>query len=476
LRAARKGAFAALLAAALPLDAAAQFELPGAKSAPEGMPDFGGPPPRVDAPPRTLTGDLRYQYGYGSESEVVYRRDRDLDRRLRDNSTIATPQVNGLVVYRPTPWLATTLEMIVEKEIPLQEEDFVTLPSGEVQRPQKRHVSLLVDQAFATVRNDSGRTQVHVGRRNYEDDRHWLYDTSMDVVAATFREGVFRAEVSMGREILVDLDLAPQNRQVKDRIDTFMLYGEYRGIEDLRLAAYSITRHDRSGVEGRPQLLGLRALGNPADGLNYWAELAYTGGHDATGRKFSGQGLDAGFTYSFARVAHRPHVSLGYAFGSGDANPNDSRNREFRQSGLQSNEIRLGGIPKFKIYGETLDPELSNLHILTAGIGFRPTPQTSVELVYHAYRLDQVAQELRNSALTAEMNQLDNVAPSKDVGRALDIVLGFRNVFGLKRLGIDLRAGWFYPGKAFRRNEGDEENPVIRDAQTGATLVAKLWW
>jgi alginate production protein len=476
LRAAKRAAYAALLTAALPLAAPAQFQLPGSKPAPEAVPDFGGPPPRVDAPPRTMAGGLTYQYGYGSESEIVYRRDRDLDRRLRDNSLLLTPQLNGVVVYRPTPWLATTLEIIVEKEIPAQEEDFVILPSGEVQRPQKRRLSLLVDQAFATVRSDSGRTQVHAGRRNYEDDRHWLYDTSMDMVAATFREGTLRAEASMGREILVDLDLAPQNRQVKDRVDTFMLYGEYRGIEDLRLAAYSITRNDRAQREGRPRLLGLRALGNPTDGLRYWTDLAVTAGRDESGRRFAGRALDVGFTYNFTRLAHQPSVALGYAAGSGDANPADGRNREFRQSGLQSNEIRLGGIPKFKIYGEVLDPELSNLHVFTAAVGFRPTPQSSIEIVYHRYRLDKLAEGLRNSELTAEMNQLDTLLPSKHVGRALDLVLGFRNVFGLKRLGIDLRAGWFFPGKAFRRNEGDDENPVIRDAQTGATMVAKFWW
>jgi len=476
LRAARRAACATLLTAALPLAAQAQFQLPASKPAPEAAPDFGGPPPRVDAPPRTMSGGLQYQYGYGSESEIVYRRDADLDRRLRDNSLLLTPQLNGVVVYRPTPWLAATLEMIVEKELAVHEEDFVALPGGEIQRPQKRRLSLLVDQAFATLRNDSGRTQVHAGRRNYEDDRHWLYDTSMDTVAATFREGTLRAEVSMGREVLADLELAPRNREVRDRTDTFIFYGEYRGIEDLRLAAYSITRNDRARQEGRPRLFGVRALGNPSDGLRYWTDLAATAGRDEAGRKFAGRGLDAGFTYSFTKVAHQPSVALGYAMGTGDANPNDGRNHEFRQSGLQSNEIRLGGIPKFKIYGEALDPELSNLQIFTAGIGFRPTPQTSVELVYHAYKLDKVAETLRNSALTAEMNQLDTVPPSKDVGRALDIVLGFRNVFGLKRLGIDLRAGWFFPGKAFRRNEGDEDNPVIRDAQSGATMVAKFWW
>jgi alginate production protein len=51
-----------------------------------------------------------------------------------------------------------------------------------------------------------------------------------------------------------------------------------------------------------------------------------------------------------------------------------------------------------------------------------------------------------------------------------------RQVFGLRRFGIDLRLGWFFPGKAFIRNDGDDENPILRKADKGFTFVAKFWW
>lgn len=443
-----------------PAIAVAQFQLPGIT-------------PDAKAPALKLPAVLRYQYGYGSESEAVYRRDRDLDRGLRDNESIVTPQLNGFVVYRPTSWFEMTLEMIAEKEIAVQEEDFVTLPSGEIQQPVKRRASLLVDQAFVAVRNVTAPFEFALGRRNYEDERHWLYDTSMDIASAAFRQGPFRAEAFMGREVLVDLDLAPQKREVRDRIDTFILYADYRGIEDLRLAAYTIDRNDRALQEGHPRLYGLRALGNPSDRFNYWAELAWLRGKDELAKKFSGYGLDLGYTYRLTWLPMHPNVSVGYAYGSGDPDPADSRNREFRQSGLQSNETRLGGIPKFKIYGEALDPDVSNLKILTVGFGLRPTPSSSVELVLHRYELDEFAESLRGTALTAEPNQLGR---SKDLGKALDIVVAFRNLFGVRRLGVDVRAGWFEPGNAFLRNEGDEENPLIRSAHNSFAVIAKLWW
>lgn len=451
----------ALVLAVAPAAAAlAQFQLPPKSQ--------DGKPPALKLP-----AVLKYQYAYGSESEAAYRRDRDLDRGLRDNELILTPQLNGLLVYRPNAWFETTVEMIAEREFAAREEAFVELPSGEIQRPARRRASLVVDQAFIAVRNVTAPFEFALGRKNHEDERHWLLDTSMDIASAAVRSGTFRAEAIMGRETLVDLDIAPHKRQTRDRIDTLILYTDYRGFQDHVVAAYTINRHDRAREEGRPRLLGLRALGSPSYRLRYWAELAWLRGEDELARKFSGHGADVGFTYRYIDLPMHPNVTVNLAYGSGERDPSGSRNREFRQSGLQSNETRFGGIPEFRIYGEALDPELSNLKILTVGLGFRPTPSSSVDIAFHRYRLDELAEGLRSTALTAELNQL---GLSRDVGEAVDVVLGFRNVFGLRRLGIDLRAGWFRPGSAFLRNEGDEEDPIIRPAHKAFALVAKIWW
>jgi alginate production protein len=294
----------------------------------------------------------------------------------------------------------------------------------------------------------------------------------MDIVSASFRQGYFRAEATFGREVWEGMDFF--GPQTEDRINTSMLYVEYRGVEDLKLAGYSIVRNDLD-LKERPRLLGVRALGTPSDRFNYWADVGWLLGKDQSSRKFSGFGFDVGGTYRFTDLPYYPAVTLSYAFGSGDGNPDDSKNHEFRQSGLQSNEARVATIPKFKYYGEVLDPELSNVNIFTLGVGFRLAPSVSVELAYHRYRLDKIADEIRNWALTAQMNQVDTQL-SKDVGSALDVVFGFRNMFGLRRLGMDLRIGWFFPGKAFLRNDGDEDNPIIRGADKGFTIVTKFWW
>ena len=201
---------------------------------------------------------MPFQYSIGTESEVLYFRNRDLNSRVRDNSTILRPQVKGFFVYRPTEWLATTVELILDKDIPVNEQKAITLPSGEIQLAQKRHASLLFNQAFVTVKPPDSKFELNVGRRNYEDTRHWLYDTSLDIASLAFKHGHFRAEAFVGREVLWDLDLLKAEQ--KNRVNTHVLLADYRGIEDLTLSAFVIERDDRARLEGRPVLMGLSAI------------------------------------------------------------------------------------------------------------------------------------------------------------------------------------------------------------------------
>lgn len=451
-------AFVPPAAAAAPM---AQFQLPRAAQ-------------RLGRPERPVTQFLTYQYSYGSESDITYRRDRDLDNRLRDNALILAPQINGYFIYRPNNRVEMMLEMFLEKEIAAHEERIVTLPSGDQQPRERRHPSLAIDQAWVKFKS-LGPVELTLGRRNFEDDRHWLYDTSLDVVAVKFKHATFNAELSYGRKDLVNLDLTKAVKET--RTDNAMAYLEYRGIEDIKLAGYAIRRDDRTGKEGKPLLLGLRAYGMPTDRFNFWSELAFQRGKDEDKKDMAGHAIDAGATYRFPGLPLHPSVTLGYASASGDANAKDNKNTEFRQTGLQSNEFKMGGVSKFKYYGEALDPELSNLQILTVGLGIRPTTTTHVELVYHKYRANEFADEIRNWALTARMNQDPSRPPSKDVGHALDIVLGFRNLFGVRRLGLDLRAGWFSPGKAFRNEAtGTPAGPPFRNADKGFSVLAKFWY
>ena len=301
----------------------AQFQLP--QASPDG-----------EAPPKPLVGRLIYEYSYGSESDIAYRRNPDLNNRVRDDFLILKPELNGTVTYRPTDWLETSLELIFEREFPMLEEDRIVLPDGQIAIAPDRKFSLIVDQAFVTIKDFTDPFEFTLGRRNFEDDRHWLYDTSLDGMVVLFKQDNIRAEFSAGRESWYDLDLL--TREKTSRNNTYMLYANYRGIEDIKLAGYTIFRDDRDGLEGQPLWFGLHSQGMVSDNFSYWTELSLLLGEDELSRDFSAYGVDLGGTYRFTDLPFNPNVTLGFALGSGDSNPNSGTSNEFRQTGLQSNE------------------------------------------------------------------------------------------------------------------------------------------
>ncbi|MGI9434627.1 MAG: alginate export family protein [Geminicoccaceae bacterium] len=395
-----------------------------------------------------LAKDLRLEYVFGTEAELEYLRDLDLQRDLKDNAMILAPTVFGSVTYRPTSWLETWLEVTAEKLIAIHEEDPVILPDGSQVPADKKPLSLLVDQAYARYKPPGEIYEVTVGRRNFEDQRLWLYDTALDGVILTLKPGDFNIETSVTRENAVDLDLTAPSPT--SDTNNFIVYGDYRGIEDHRLAGYFILLDE---PDENPQIFGGRSIGRPTDAFNYWTELAFARGRNSDGEPIDGHAYEAGATYRFLDLPLQPSLSLGYAFGSGDRYPDDGKDGAFRQTGLSSNEGRFGGVTQFVTYGEALAPELSNIHIFTAGFGFRPTPGMFVDFVYHHYDFDEFADSVRGSNLTADANQIPGLL-SKEIGDELDIIVGFRDLFGIRGLGFETRAGVFFPGKAFQREDG----------------------
>jgi alginate production protein len=437
-------------------DQLAQFTVP------RGTPGSGTRPEQVP-------GALRFEYLYGTELEIPYFRNRDLNSSNPDDSLDLAPTVFGAVTYRPVDWLETRLEMTLEKIFHVRGEEVVVLPDGTLQNRDPTPWSLLVDQLYAKVKAPTLPVEFTVGRRNYEDQRLWLYDAALDAVILGVKPGDFNIEMSVSRENFWDLDLL--THVPRGEVTNYIGYAEYRGIEDHRLAGYYIYRKDAIDQEGRPQFIGVRAIGRPYDSFNYWTELARVGGEDENRVELSGTAYEVGGTYRFLGLPLQPSITLGYAYGSGDDSPGDGKNNEFRQTGLQSNEARFGGVTQFKAYGEALDPELSNLRIYTAGVGFRPSGSVFVDLVYHRYRLAQLADQLRSTNVTALMNQIPT-EQSKDVGNEIDVIVGFRNLFGIRGFGFETRAGWFLPGNAFRTDLGGGP----RDADPEFSLLGVFFY
>ena len=388
---------------------------------------------------------------------------------MRDNSLTAKGKIFGKLIYRPTDWLTTLLELQLGREVAIREEDKVPLPNGDVQLAKKRQPSLVVEQAVLTLRNVIAPFEINVGRRGYEDDRHWLFDGPIDALSVSFRHEDWRGELMIGRDVLWRLDLLQKTEQ--QRTEMAMLFADYRGFEDHTVSAYLIKRNDLAADEGRPVTLGLRARGRPTPVFSYWSEFNVLRGRDGAGQALRAHAFEAGATYRFAELPMDPNLTLAYARGSGASHQTgDGANTEFRQTGRHSNEARYIGFGAFKTFGEMIDPELSNLKIYTVGVGARVASGISLDIVYHRYQLNEIASGVRNWGLTAQMNTLAD-QQSRDVGQELDFVMCFRGMFGLNRLGLDLRAGRFFPGKAFRTGDGGSS---FRRADNALSVVAKF--
>jgi alginate production protein len=144
-------------------------------------------------------------------------------------------------------------------------------------------------------------------------------------------------------------------------------------------------------------------------------------------------------TYRFSALPWRPSLTGAFAFASGDDGL--GRDGRFRQTGLQKNIGTFDGIAEFPYYGAALDPELSNLAVLTLGAGVRPWPSASVDLVYHYYRQHTASSDWPETALDAEPD-----GRARELGHGIDLVLGWEPSEGLL---FELVSGVFLPGTAY---------------------------
>lgn len=381
-----------------------------------------------DEPPET-TIRLAPFLTFGGQIEFEYRLERNLDlddTRDEDLSTIE-PGLSLAFSFDPSKIFQLFFDVNLSGEFIFEDRD------------QEDHkVSFQFEQAYLLFKNLANeRLAFQIGRQRFDDEREWLYDEELDAARAFFQLSSFLLEISVSREGLVDRDLL--NDDKADRINNYIAYGTYAIPEEIYAAAYVLIRDDTSDAEDSPIFIGIHSDGDVTDSLEYWLELAYVWGKDGS-NKISGFGFDLGSTYVF-NLTLQPSITLAYAFGTGDGDPDDGVDKGFRQTGLQGNESDFNGVVDFKYYGELFDPELSNLSVFTVGGGIKPTEETSVDVVYHYYLQHKASDSLRDTGIDADPD-----GRSKRLGSEIDLIIGYA---GADNLELAVMLGYFIPGKAF---------------------------
>ncbi len=322
------------------------------------------------------------------------------------------------------------------------------------EEPDEKARSTNLKETFVFVREFPARgLDLEAGRIHLKDDRQWLYDRDLDGLRLSYERAPWSVEASVttvafggrqGRSTSGERDEEATNA-------TALLTREFPGRDEV--SALFVGRFDRGREDDSPLFAGIQARLRSVDDLEAWADVSGVWGTDRDER-IQGYGFDVGATWEIS-LPLEPSVTVAYAFGSGgDDDPTDG-NSDFRQTGFQDNTSKWNGVTSFNYYGELLDPELSNLSIATAGLGFRLGRRTSLDLVAHRYTQPRPAPFLRDAELDGDLlpATLDEADPDgvhHELGWEFDAVLGWREI---RNLDVEIVVGRFDPGDALAMAE-----------------------
>ncbi|WP_193369549.1 alginate export family protein [Pelagibius marinus] len=382
----------------------------------------------IENPPE-LSYRLTEQLSFGAalDSEFNYEGDFDLDASEDQDLARLNPELAVSFGLDVSENIFAYLEVHLER-------DFDFRAPGDEPDPETK---LIVDEAYLTFSDIVESLSLQVGRARLRDRREWLMDQELDGLRTFLRLSPFGLELAANREQFFDYDLL--HKDSITAIDNYLAKLRYRPDETFEANGYVLIRDNRDADADDLTFLGVQAIADWPGGGGWWLDSAFVFGREDESQ-VSGFALDAGVTV----VSDAPlglSGTLAAAFGSGDSDPEDGHDHAFRQSGLQENQDGFNGITRFKYYGEVLDPELSNLVVLTAGLGLRPSEGSSLDLVYHRYWQPQAADFLREAALDA-----DPGGRHHHLGDEIDLVLGLSEI---EAVDIEAAVGVFLPGKAY---------------------------
>ncbi len=387
-------------------------------------------PPRATIPiaPNVFVG------GYVSlEGET--NRNYSLKSHLGKADSILTPILAPAFSYEPNQYLQLYVNPVLELPVAVEEIEETT---------QTKELNL--NLAFLTVKNIVPGARVQVGRQRFIDHRRWLFNENMDAIRLGYQYEQFSLELSVSQLNLIQRNLLRREAEEDEEgFVNYYAYADYKFGKKNHIGLFALYQDQQRLGTAQPITVGLQSGGRLFGNLKYWLQTAAVRGSDG-GQRIRGEAIDVGLTQVFDR-ALEPSITIGYAYGTGDSNPNDNVDARFRQTGFQGNSDKLNGVARFKYYGEVLDPRLTNLMVFTGGVGIKPFSKTSFDLIYHYYLQDHASTRIRGADLSTDPTGL-----SKHVGSEVDLVVGYQ---GISHLQTKFVLGYFFPGKSFAESWHD---------------------
>ena len=330
---------------------------------------------------------------------------------------------------------------------------------------------------------------LQIGRQAFQDEREWWWDEDLDAFRLYYDSKFFQFEIGLAQELAKTASDENQLDPEEEDIMRILFNGKISLSQSLRLDAFALYQHDYSKTENLNERLkednedeidsdivwlGLRASGekefDSIGEINYWLDSAFVIGDETViefdddednlifvekrnERDVEGWGVDLGASW-LTPFLWEPTITLGYAIGSGDKDERSSTDNAFRQTGLEDNNNKFNGVDRFRYYGELFRPELSNLQIWTASLGFPLLKNSSVEMVYHHYQQVKATDFLRDVSIDADLQDDNN---NRHVGDELDIVIGIEE---WKHWEIEIIGAIFWAGNAYGSLSGETAEVV----------------
>jgi len=294
-------------------------------------------------------------------------------------------------------------------------------------------------QLYLSWRDIGGRpVGLVAGKQRVRDEREFMFDDYLDGV---------RLYAYPWSPIVLEASFFVPVAPLSDRYRTWrdvLIQGRYYVGDEWQARAFVLQRFDSDIDRNRDS----RYLGLAVDGrqgpVRAWGAFTQLRGEDK-GRQQDAYAWDVGVSGRAGDWPGRPNVSVGAAMGTGDLDSSDNVSNEFRQTGYEDNSARLWGLGRYKNFGEVLDPELSNIRILTASVGLRPHRNVSLDLVFHSYRQHQADKDFDRVDLETPAEVLNGDDPR--IGEEVDLIFAARKLFGF--LAVAYKVGAFMPGPAF---------------------------
>ncbi len=300
-----------------------------------------------------------------------------------------------------------------------------------------------LERLFLEV-NPHDNLRFRLGRQAFDDPMEFIWDEELDGIRLSFDIGDIELELSQTREDGFEASTLDR----VDEIDNTYAAVTISPNKNTSWTPYVIYRTgDELG--NSPQIdntwIGLQAIVQPKNSSwRYWLHATAMDGTETeagTEINLEGRAYQLGINWT-ANRAWKPTLTFAFSHATGG-----ERDERFRQTGLHGNDFALNDKSTFRYFGEVLDPELTNIRILTVGIGAEITKKWTADVAVHSYQQVELEDNLRGSDIDFEPLGLND-----DLGIGADLIVNYE--YG-KQLNLLMTAGRFVPGDAFSEGRDD---------------------